>query len=369
MPDAIVVGAGPNGLAAAITLARAGLEVVVHEAARTVGGGTRSEELTLPGFIHDPCSAIHPTALASPFFRSIDLAARGVDWVHPPTPLVHVLDGGRAVALERSVTATAQALGPDGRSWSRLFGSLVRTAEDLAPELLQPVVHIPRHPVALARFGLPGLRSAVGLARARFSHAEARALFMGMAGHSMVALDRPLTASFGLVLGLFGQAFGWPMARGGSGAIATALAGELKSLGGTIVTDHRIESIGDLPPARALLFDVAPRSLVAIAGDRLPARYARSLDRFRHGPGVFKIDWALDGPIPWAADAAHRAGTIHVGGTSDEIAAAEADVAAGRHPQRPYVLVVQQTPFDPSRAPEGKHTGWAYCHVPKGRTW
>jgi phytoene dehydrogenase-like protein len=367
-PDAIVVGAGPNGLAAAITIARAGRSVVVYEAAPTPGGGARSAELTLPGFSHDPCSAIHPTALASPFLRSLDLARLGVEWIHSPAPLAHPLDGGNAAVLELSVAETASKLGADGPAWRRTYGPLVRAADGLVPELMGPVVHLPRHPLALARFGLPGLRSASGFGRSTFAGEEARALFAGLAAHSMVALDRPLTASFGLAFGLFGHAFGWPMARGGSQRITDALVAALRELGGEIVTDNRVGSIAELPPAQALLFDVTPRQLVAIAGDRLPAAYRRRLAAYRYGPGTFKIDWALSGPVPWLADGPRRAATLHLGGTLDEIAAAEADVAAGRHPDRPFVLFVQQTPFDPSRAPAGWHTAWAYCHVPNGST-
>jgi phytoene dehydrogenase-like protein len=367
-PDAVVVGAGPNGLAAAITIARAGRSVVVYEAAPTAGGGARSAELTLPGFSHDPCSAIHPTALASPFLRSLDLARLGVEWVHSPSPLAHPLDGGRAAVLELSVGETGAGLGDDGRAWRRTYGPLVRAADGLVPELMGPVVHLPRHPAALARFGLPGLRSARGFANSTFRGEEARALFAGLAGHSMVALDRPVTAAFGLAFGLFGHAFGWPMARGGSQRITDALVAALRELGGEIVTDHRVGSIEELPPARAVLFDVTPRQLVAIAGDRLPSAYRRRLEGYRYGPGTFKIDWALSEPVPWLADGPRRAATVHLGGTLDEITGGEADVAAGRHPDRPFVLFVQQTPFDSSRAPEGRHTAWAYCHVPNGST-
>lgn len=367
--DAIVVGAGPNGLAAAITLARAGRSVRVYESAAEAGGGTRTHELTLPGFRHDMCSTILPLAVASPFFRTMDLAARGVEIIHPDAPVAHPLDGGRAAVLERSVAATAAGLGgDDGRAWKRLFGPLVRDADKLGTELLQPVIHLPRHPLALARFGLPALRSARGLARGRFMDDAARGLFGGIAAHAMLRLDRPLSASFALVLGTYAHAVGWPMVRGGASAVADALVAELEALGGEVVTDHPVRSLADLPPARAVVLDVTPRQLVAIAGERLSPRTRRFAEGFRYGSGVFKVDWALDGPVPWAAEGPRRAATVHLGGTLDEVAAAEFDVAAGRHPDRPYVLFVQYEAWDKTRAPDGKATAWAYCHVPAGST-
>lgn len=269
--------------------------------------------------------------------------------------------------IERSVTATAEGLGvADGRAWRRLFGPLVRDADALASELLRPVVRLPRHPLALTRFGLPALRSARGLAQGRFRDEPARALFAGVAAHSMLRLDRPLSASFGLVLATYAQAVGWPMVLGGSSAIADALVAKLESLGGEVVTGRRVASLEELPAARSVLLDVTPRQLIAIAGDRLSPRTRRRAERFRYGPGVFKLDWALDGPVPWTAEGPRRAATVHLGGTLDEIASSEADVAAGRHPDRPYVLFVQYAPWDPSRAPAGKTTAWAYCHVPAG---
>ena len=369
--DAIVVGAGPNGLAAALTLARAGRSVRVYEAAATIGGGTRTQELTLPGFRHDVCSTILPLTAASPFFRTIDWAAHGVELIHPDAPVAHALDGGRAAVLERSFAATAAGLDQDrrtddGGAWLRLFAPLVRDHRKLSAELLRPIVHPPRHPLALARFGLPALRSAKGLARSRFHGEAARALFGGLAAHSMLSLDRPLSASFGLVLGMYAHAVGWPMVRAGSSVVADALAAEIKAHGGEIVTGERVDRLDRLPPARAVLFDTTPRAMVGIAGDRLPPRTRRGYERFRYGPGVFKVDWALDGPVPWTADGLRRAATIHLGGTLDEIALSESEVAAGRHAERPFTLFVQYHPWDPSRAPAGKTTAWAYCHVPSG---
>ncbi len=368
-PDAIVVGSGPNGLAAAITLARAGRSVVVYEGHPTVGGGMRSAELTLPGFVHDICSTVQGTSVASPFFRDLDLGRFGLDLIDPPAPLAHPLDGGRAAILERSVSTTAAGLGVDGAAYRRLMGPLVRDADKIMDLVLGPIFRIPRHPLAAARFGRLARRSAIGLLRGRFRGDEAQALLAGVSAHSMLRLERPLTASFGLALALTAHAYGWPIVRGGTQHLADALAAELRSLGGEIVTDHPVGSLADLPPARAVLFDTTPRALARIAGDRLPDGYRRRLEGFRYGPGIVKVDWALSAPIPWQADGVERAGTVHVGGTMEEIRAAEADVSSGRHPERPFVLVVQPSRFDPTRAPDGGHTGWAYCHVPSGSTF
>ena len=364
--DASVVGAGPNGLAAAIELARAGRAVRVYEAADVVGGGTRSAELTLPGFVHDVCSAVHPLAVASPFFRSLDLERHGLAWVHPEAPFAHALAPGHSVVLERDLAHMRETLGPDGLAWARLFGPLAREWERLVPALLSPIVRVPRHPLLMARFGLPAVLPSTALAWIAFREPAARALFAGMVGHSMLRLGRPLTASFGLVLGTLAHAVGWPVARGGSGAIAAALEAEARRLGVEIRTGHRVGALRELPAARAILLDLTPRQVVEVAGDRLPDGYRRALERYRYGPGVFKIDWALDGPIPWTDPATARAGTVHVGGTMQEVAASEDAVWRGRTAGRPYVLLAQPTIADPSRAPAGKHVAWAYCHVPGG---
>jgi phytoene dehydrogenase-like protein len=336
----------------------------VFEAAATPGGGVRSAPLTLPGFVHDVCSAIHPLAVGSPFFRALNLAADGLQFIQPPSPLAHPLDDGSAVLLERSVDATAAGLGEDGADYARLFGPLVRHWAILADALLGPL-RVVRHPLVLARFAAVGLRSARAVAR-RWRGEAAPALFAGIAAHSMLRLEQPPSAAFGLVLGMLGHACGWPLVRGGSGRLVEALCDRLRALGGTIVTGHRVDSLRELPPARVVLADLTPREFVRIAGRRLPASYRRRLARYRYGPGVFKLDWALDGPIPWRAPACARAATVHLGGTFDEVATAEAVVAGGGLPERPFVLLAQPTLFDPSRAPAGFHTAWAYCHVPNG---
>jgi len=366
--DAVVVGSGPNGLAAAITVARAGKSVLVLEAKETIGGGCRSAELTLPGFVHDVCSAIHPLGLGSPFFKTLPLGDHGLEWVHPPAPVAHPLDDGTAVVIERSVEETAAGLGSDGKVYRRLMGPVAAGWDDLAANLLGPVA-LPRHPIALARFGIHAIRSARGLAESRFEGERARAVFAGLAGHAIVALERPATAAIALVLGALAHAVGWPLPRGGSQRIADALASYLRSLGGQIRAGSPVESLDRLPPARAVLLDVTPRQLVQIGGGRLRGRYRRRLEAYRYGPAAFKLDFALSGPIPWRAQACARAGTVHLGGTLREVAASEAAVGRGEHPERPYVLVAQQSLFDASRAPAGKHTAWAYCHVPNGSTF
>jgi phytoene dehydrogenase-like protein len=363
--DAVVIGSGPNGLAAAITIAREQRSVLVLEAEATLGGGTRSAERTLPGFVHDVCSAIHPLGIASPFFRSVALTEHGLEWIQPPAALAHPLDDGTAVVLERSLEETGQTLGPDAEAYCRLMAPLVAHAEALFFETLGPL-RLPRHPIVLTRFGWRAVRSARGLAEAWFKGPHARALFAGMAAHSILPLERMLTAAVGLMLGVSGHAVGWPVPRGGSQRICDALTAHLRSLGGELVTGWRVQSLTELPLARAYLFDTAPRHLALICGEQLPNRFRQKLERFRHGPGAFKLDWALDGPIPWRAERCRRAATVHLGGTLEEIAAGESAVWRGEHPRRPYLLVAQQSLFDPTRAPEGKQTGWAYCHVPSG---
>lgn len=366
--DAIVVGSGPNGLSAAITMARAGRSVIVYEVRETIGGGSRSAELTLPGFVHDICSAIHPLGLASPFFRTLPLEQYGLEWIHPSAPLAHPLDDGTAAMLERSIEATGATLTCDAAAYRNLMAPFVANWQKILDFILGPF-RPPRYPFTLARFGVAAIRSAKGLAESHFKGDPAQALFAGMAAHSMLPLEQPPSAGFGLMLGMLAHAVGWPMPRGGSQMIADALASYLRSLGGEIVTGMEVKSIDALPSARAILFDVTPRQLLRIAGRRLPGGYQHQLQRYRYGPGAFKVDFALDGPVPWKAKACLHAGTVHVGGTLREIAAAERAVVQGQHPERPFVLIAQQSLFDPTRAPEGKQTLWTYCHVPNGSTF
>ena len=364
--DAVVIGSGPNGLAAAITLARAGRSVRVFEAESTIGGATRSLELTAPGFIHDVCSAVHALVVLSPFLKTLPLAAHGLELVQPDAPFAHPFDDGTAVVVERSIDRTVETLGThDGRAYRALVAPFAARAPDLMEALLGPAG--PRHPLLMARFGLTAIRSAAYLAR-RFRDERTRSLIAGAAAHSMVPLDYASTAGYALGLIVAAHAAGWPVARGGSQQVANALAAYLRTLGGDIVTGTRVEALSQLPPSRAVLCDVTPRQFLRIAGERTPDRYRRRLSRYRYGPGVFKMDWALSAPVPWRARECGRAGTVHLGGSFDEIADGERAAWEGRVHGKPYVLLVQPSIFDPSRAPAGKHTLWAYCHVPNGST-
>ena len=363
--DAVVVGSGPNGLAAALTLARAGHGVEVFEGAPTIGGGTRTEALTLEGFRHDVCSSVHPTLVASPFFATLDLPGLGVVLRQPEVAFAHPLGGARAAALYRSLDETASHLGGDAAAYRELVGPLVDWLDRIVPYVLGPMRSIPRDPLALARFALVGAPS-VRRATRGFSTDSARALLAGAAAHSMEPLTAPLTSAFGLLLAALGHGVGWPVVEGGSAAITVGLAAEVRRLGGVVHTGRWVRSLAELPPARAVLLDVSPRQFVALAGARLSKRAARPWTRFRPGPGACKVDWALDGPVPWRAEACRRTVTVHVGGTFDEVARSEAAVRAGRHPEHPFVLVAQPGVVDPTRAPAGRQTLWGYCHVPNG---
>lgn len=361
---ACVVGSGPNGLAASIVLAQAGLQVEVFEAQATLGGAARTMELTLPGFLHDFGSAVHPLGAGSPFFSSLPLRDHGLEWIHSPAPLAHPLDDGTAIVLERNLEDAKIALGGDGKAWVKLLGPFVEHWTEFAPEVLRPLPALPRHPWLMARFGLSALLSAQSIAR-RFHNGRTRALFAGLAAHSFLSLDQPLSGAFGMLMAVPAHAVGWPFPRGGSQSIMDALCGYLATLGGVMHTSSRVESLEALA-CDVTMCDVTPRQLLAIAGTRLSDSYKRRLRSFRYGPGVFKVDYALSGSIPWRASECLRAATVHLGGTFDEIAASEKTVHAGQCAERPFVLLTQPSLFDPTRAPAGKHTAWAYCHVPNG---
>lgn len=364
--DAVVVGSGPNGLAAALVLARAGLTVEIFEGGDTPGGGCRSAELTEPGFVHDVCSAVHPLLAASAFFRSVDLEKAGVRLRQPSVAFAHPLPGGRAAAVRRSVEETAQSLGADAGRYRRLVGPLVRHSEAILDTVLAPMRSVPSHPLAMARFAAPGILPLSVLAR-RFQTPEARALLAGAAAHSMRPLRAPLTGSFALLFTMLAHAQGWPLVEGGSARVVDALVSELAASGVQVRCGRFVTELSQLPPARVTLLDVSPDQLPGLVTG-LPARYRRQLQRFRYGPGVCKLDWALDGPVPWEAGACREAGTVHVAGTFEEVARSESEVNAGRHPDRPYCIVVQPGVADRTRAPEGKQTLWGYCHVPSGST-
>ncbi|NKS29054.1 FAD-dependent oxidoreductase [Rhodococcus hoagii] len=365
MTEGVVVGAGPNGLAAAVTLALRGVRVTVYEAADTIGGGTRTTERLAPGLLHDGCSAVHPMGVASPFFRSLDLAAHGLEWCYPEIDLAHPLDDAVAAVFVRSLEQTAGRLGPDGRAWAKLFGPIADRFDDIAAEVLRPIAHLPRHPIALAGFGIGALAPATLTAR-RWRTDQARALFAGVAAHAYYPLTRPTTAAAGLLMLGAGHRYGWPVAKGGSRAVTDALASLLRAHGGRIETGRRVRSLGELPRADVTLLDLSPTGVADLAGDLLPGRVARAYRRFRYGPAAFKLDLAVEGGVPWRDPACRRAGTVHVGGTLEEITAAERDVHRGRMPERPFVLVAQQYLADPSRSAGDVHPVWTYAHVPHG---
>jgi phytoene dehydrogenase-like protein len=365
--DAVVVGAGPNGMAAAVLLARAGLRVLLREGSDIPGGGARTEPLTLPGYVHDVCSAVHPLGIGSPFFRQLPLAAHGLEWIQPPVPVAHPLDDGTAVLLERSTDAMERQLGPDAPAWHRLMNPFVRRWEDLFCDALGPL-KVPRHPVLLARFGLAAFPATTWLTRLLFRGERARALFAGISAHATVPLRRPPSAAFGMILGVAGHAVGWPIPRGGSASITRALVSYFQSLGGELVTGAPVTSLDELPPSRAVVLDLTARQVLRLGATDLPPLYRAQLERFQLGLGTFKVDWALDAPIPWRAPQARLTATVHLGGTLDEMDHGREQEWSGRPADRPFVLVAQPTLFDPSRAPEGKHVGWAYCHVPNGST-
>jgi phytoene dehydrogenase-like protein len=365
---ACVIGSGSNGLSAAIVLAQAGLQVEVFEAERIPGGATRNMELTLPGFLHDFGSAVYPLGAGSPFFSTLPLHDYGLEWVRSLAPLAHPLDDGTAIVLEQSIEAATTRLGADGVIWRQLMGPLVKHWSEFAPEVLGPVLKIPRHPWLLARFGMNALLPARVVA-SRFRSDRTRALFAGLAGHSFLSMDEPLTSAFAMLLAAPAHVVGWPIARGGSQSITNALSGYLAKLGGQVKTSAPVKSLDALSGYDLVLCDLTPKQLLAIAGQHLSDRYKRQLNKYRYGPGVFKVDYALSAPIPWKAPECLRAATLHLGGTFDEIAASEKAVRNGEHPERPFVLLVQPTLFDRSRAPAGKHTAWAYCHVPNGSTF
>lgn len=367
MTDAIIIGSGPNGLAAAIRLAQKGLSVTVFEKETSVGGGTRTRELTLPGFKHDICSAIHPLARSSPFLASLPLEKYGLEWIQPEVPVAHPLDNRAGGALFRSLDQTVEHLGKDGKKYRQLTEPFINSWEKLLPDILAPFSLMPGHPFLMGRFGLQALRSAEGFIR-KFKTPVVRALFAGLAGHGILPFDKTATAAIGLVLGIGAHTVGWPYPKGGSHHITKAMAAYFESLGGTIKTDTVVESPDQLPAAKAVLFNTTPKQILDMVEDRLPSNYARKLRRFEYGCGVFKLDLALTEPIPWTDEWCRKAGTVHLGGTFEEIAASEKDTAGGQHPEKPYVLLAQQSLFDDSRAPNGKHTCWAYCHVPNGST-
>ena len=363
--DAVIVGSGPNGLSAGITLAQAGKQVLLLEACDQIGGGTRSGEITLPGFVHDICSAIHPLAMASPFFAKLRLENFGLQWIEPKLPVAHPMPDGSAAVIERDLTKTVLGFGEDGQRYQRLIEPFVNRADILLPELLNPPFPI-GNLRTLARFSLKGIASAESIAHKNFKTPAIRGMFAGMAAHSVRPLESRLTGAVGLLFCITAHASGWPLAQGGSQSISNAMRALFESLGGEVATDSPVSTFSEIPPCEAVLFDLTPRAVSRISGEQLPASYRKKLERYRHGPGVFKIDWALDGPIPWKNEKTTQAGTVHVGGNWEEIAKSESTIWKGQVPERPFVLLAQQSLFDQTRSPDGKQTGWAYCHVPHG---
>jgi phytoene dehydrogenase-like protein len=367
--DHVIVGSGPNGLAAGITLAQNGRSVLVLEAKDTIGGGTRTSELTIPGFLHDVCSAVHPLGVASPFFRNLQLDQYGLEWIFPPLALAHPLDDGSAASIGQDKQVNVQNLRKDARAHQRIFSPFVKNWEKLLDDLLGPIPIPPKHPFLDLRFAANALLSAERFAKLHFKEPATQALFAGMAAHGMLPLDKMMSASFGIMLGTMAHAIGWPIPKGGSQAIANAMAGYLIDLGGEIRVGTPVKSIDELQDAPSILFDVTPKQFIEICQGKLPTNYLRRLSKFRYGPGVFKIDWALKEPIPWTDDECKLASTVHVGGTLEEISFAEKEVWAGGHPEQPLVIVTQPSLFDQTRAPDGQHTAWAYSHVPHGSTY
>lgn len=363
--DAVIIGSGPNGLAAAITLLRAKKRVLIIEAKDSIGGGMRTGELTLPGFQHDICSAIHPLGIGSPFFRSIPLAEHGLKWIYSPAALAHPLDNGQTALLVNSIEETAKTLGEDSEAYRHIIGPLASKWNLILPEILAPL-HIPRHPFALLRFGLSAIQPAQSFSKRKFSSALARGFFAGLAAHSIVPLEAPITASFALVLGILGHRVGWPMPLGGSQSIALALESYIKSLGGEFLLNTNIKSLEELPSSDIILFDLTPRQILAIAGSRLPEGYRHQLEKYRYGPGIFKMDFAVKSPLPFKSPECTLSAVVHIGGTMEEIAHSEKEVWQGKHPEKPFVILAQQSLFDKTRAPGENHTVWAYCHVPNG---
>lgn len=370
--DAVIVGSGPNGLAAGIYLARRGLRVKIFEAGHEVGGGTRTAELTLEGFKHDVCSAVHPLAAGSPFLQSLPLEEYGLDWIHPGVPLAHPLDNGQAVILHRNLNKTAGRMGSDRSRYIRLFKQFTLNWEILSRNVLAPAARtfsplsLIRSPLLMTRFGFKALQPAASLSNNHFQSTEGRALFTGLAAHSIVPLTEWATSAIGIVLGSAAHVVGWPFPRGGSHAITQAMASYFRSLGGSIETGSPVSDLAELPPRQATLFNLTPKQILSLAASKIPDRYVAKLEKFRYGPGVFKMDLALDGPIPWQNPECRKAGTLHLGGTADEIVQSEQEVGRGKHPEKPFVLLAQHSLFDDTRAPEGRHTAWAYCHVPNG---